>query len=268
MPYWEAVQVSEPKHPKKGEWPSDEELAAYELVMGVDLGLIKDLASVASLFFKPDDPTDCYLEVQNFTPRSTLKLKKAVEGTDYTGFADAGYLQPTAGDTTDLRLVADYISERVRRRGAKGIAVDAWRWPQMESLLRERGVLQTKRMSGRGVLVASHPHGLRAVRGASGQAAGGRAPALDDGEHRGGAAGGHRAACAGAVQPVPDGGGDWAKVVDDGKGNQAFTKRDVRVHDDPLLASVMAFGLREQYIRAPEQRGSFTQAFADMAPPA
>ena len=256
--YWEAVQVSEPRHPDKGAFPPDDELKRLDCVMGVDIGQIRDLTSVASVHFDPSDPTVVFAQVQNFTLRSTLLHKKALEGTDYPAMAEAGYIAPTAGETTDYRMVADYIQGQITRYGAKAMAVDAWRFPQLHDLLRERGVPTTKRLSGKGLVIGQHPHGFAPFGGHRDRRTGG-APKLWMMESIESA---RRAIIEAHVRvkfnPLLTGAVLGAKVIQDGKGNMAFTKRTVKTHDDPLVALVMAFGMAEQYRRDPGIRGSFS----------
>ena len=261
LPYWEAVQVSEPGHPDKGRFPSDDELRRLDCVLGVDIGQIRDLTSVATLHFDPADPTTMFASVQNFTPRSTLLLKRAQEGTDYVRMAECGYLLPTAGETTDFRMVADHIHEQVKRYGAKGLAVDAWRFPQLHDLIRERGIITTRKKSGRGLLVASHPHGFAPFGGFRDRRTGGE-PKL---WMMASIEAAQRAIIEGHLRfrfnPFMTGAVIGAKVVEDGKGNKAFSKRDVKTHDDPLVALVMAFGLAEEYRADPGIRGSFSALY-------
>ena len=259
MPYWEKVQADVPDQAGCPEFPSDDELAKMDCIVGVDLGQIRDLTSVAPLWYDPFDPTKQYARVQNFTPRSSLAMKKAAEGTDYPKFAELGYIAPTAGETTDWGMVADYIKDLTDRFNVKGFCVDQWRWIQLRDLLEERGVVMCRKVGGNGIVAAAHPHGFAPFGGHRDKGPRG-APKLWMNESietlESAIVNEHILV---KFNPLLTAAVLGAQVVSDGKGNRAFTKRNVKVHDDPLLALVTASGLMAQFRRSGGDVALFSQ---------
>lgn len=249
-----------PLKPEQGAWPDQEELAAMDCVMGVDLGAIHDLTAVATLWFDRHDETRQYAEVVCFAARATFRQKEAVDGTDYSGFAaEPGreWLVATKGRSTDFDQVADWIAERIREHGVLGLAVDPWKWDKVEAGMRKRGVKVPRRggLAAGPVLIARHPQGYAPYGGHRDLGRKGE-PKLHMTEsieelRRGVEEGWLRL----RFNPLLSGAVAGSCVVDDGKDNLAFTKIGVKVRDDPAVALTMAAGLAEQYRRAAAGQG-------------
>lgn len=90
--------------------------------LGVDLSKNEDLTCVVACW---QDGEDGYqVHPWFFCPEENLRNRGERHGVDYIGWAEAGHIIPTPGNTVDLRTVEDHIRELCARFNVKEIAFD------------------------------------------------------------------------------------------------------------------------------------------------
>lgn len=90
--------------------------------IGVDLSSTSDLTAIVAAF--PDEEGGFDLAAWHFCPAENLRRRGEVDGVEYPRWAADGWLEPTAGNVVDLRVIEGWIRDLCDRFNVMEIAFD------------------------------------------------------------------------------------------------------------------------------------------------
>ncbi len=200
-------------------------LSAGACYGGLDLGSTRDLTSLA-LFW----PELGYLKVWAWCPGENLRVREERDRVPYRVWADAGLIEPTPGNATDKRVVANRVAQIWQKYRPEEIAFDRWGMPELLRILSEDGMPD--------MVFRPWDQGYKTM-----------SPSTKAFEER---------VLNGQLLHDDNALLDWAVgnvfIESDAAGNQKPSKQRSRERIDPAVASVMAVGLATslELIREPQ----------------
>lgn len=116
---------------------SIDDFEGEECVVGLDLATKRDICASVKLFRREIDGLPHYYVFGDYCiPQDTLE---ASGNSQYSGWADLGYLTSTPGATTDFGMVADGIREALSRFTVTAVCYDPWQATQLANSLSDEG---------------------------------------------------------------------------------------------------------------------------------
>ena len=102
---------------------------------GLDLSSTRDLTALALWF-----PDAGALLAWHWVPLDTIGEREDRDRVPYRQWTDAGWIEATAGRSTDRTAIVRALSEIRGRYDVQGIAYDRWRYEELGKLLNDEGI--------------------------------------------------------------------------------------------------------------------------------
>lgn len=120
--------------------------------IGVDIGLVSDLAAISFVFVKPNGELDMFSKA--YFPMEALEDQSVTAQQIYRRWAQQndGSFTLTGGSSCDFELLQDEIIEASRSFNVRQVSLDPWNSSQMQSKLQSLGIKAEKVSQSTGAL--------------------------------------------------------------------------------------------------------------------